>query len=500
MIQEIDFNPELFNDLYWELEKDLNNPDLRYIWLYGGSSASKTYTYCQSEIIRKLKYSDDNAMVIRKYGVDIKDSIYADFVGIINDWGLSDYFKIQINYIECLLTGSYIRFRGLDDSEKIKGLARFKRVVYEEISQGEETDLKQIRKRLRGKVGQQIIGLFNPISEEHWIKVNVFDKSDLQNVPTNKNITSIEVSKNANTKVYRVTYLNNYFIVGKWIDRFGNIIHFKDGFNPPSEASQICGFVDKHTIEDFEKDKINDYGSYEIYALGLWGNIRTGGEFYKNFKKEKHIRSNNYNPSLPLHISWDDNVNPYLPCGIFQIVGLKIQMIDEIAGENPNNTVKAVCDLIKRKYPNHLSGMFIYGDATANKQDTKIEKGHNFYTLVMQYLAQYRPVNRVSTSNPSVVMRGNWINSVLASNESVVEIEIGENCKKTINDLSALKEAADGTKLKEMITDKETKVRYQKVGHFSDCLDYILCTAFKDQFDKYSGKTKSNIGAISGAF
>jgi len=160
---KIDFNPELFNDIYWHIKKDLANPDIRYIFLYGGSSASKTFTYVQSDITALLENREENVMVLRKFGVDIKDSIYSDYVKIIEDWGLSQFFKCQINYIECLITGSYIRFRGLDDSEKIKGLANFKRVVLEEMSQFEETDLKQIRKRLRGRKNQQIIGLFNPI-------------------------------------------------------------------------------------------------------------------------------------------------------------------------------------------------------------------------------------------------------------------------------------------------------------------------------------------------
>ena len=120
-----------------------------------------------------------------------------------------------------------------------------------------------------------------------------------------------------------------------------------------------------------------------------------------------------------MHISWDDNVNPYLPCGIFQIVGKEITMIDEIAGRTPQNTVKSVCNEFKRLYPSHKSGLFVYGDATAQKEDTKLEKGYNFFRLIQEELKDYRPTMRISKSNPSVVMRGNWINTVL-------ENELGE--------------------------------------------------------------------------
>lgn len=225
---------------------------------------------------------------------------------------------------------------------------------------------------------------------------------------------------------------------------------------------------------------------YEVFVNGNWDiALKTGGEFYKCFELEKHVDKCPYNPALPLHISWDDNVNPYLPCGIFQIEGNKVMMIDEIAGKSPNNTVSAVCNEIKRRYQGHAAGMFVYGDATANKEDTKLEKGMNFYKLVMNALDDFRPTNRVSQSNPSVAMRGNWINTIFEKQIDGLQIVIDENCKHTILDLTNLKEAADGTKAKTMVTDTATKVRYQQYGHFTDLLDYLLCRAFADLFIKY---------------
>lgn len=240
---------------------------------------------------------------------------------------------------------------------------------------------------------------------------------------------------------------------------------------------------------------------YMVFVEGNWDvQLKTGGEFYKQFEINKHVAHTSYDPNVALHISWDDNVNPYLPCGIFQIEGENIRMIDEIAGVTPNNTVKAVCNEIIRKYPAHKAGMFIYGDATANKADTKLEKGHNFYTIIMECLKQYRPINRVSSSNPSVVMRGNWINTVFETGLGGITITIGENCKKMITDLVSLKEAADGTKHKETEKDPKTKAVQQKYGHFGDLLDYILCTAFEKQFKDYSGLKSASASTWVGGF
>lgn len=225
---------------------------------------------------------------------------------------------------------------------------------------------------------------------------------------------------------------------------------------------------------------------YEVFVKGNWNlQLKQGGEFYKCFELDKHIGKVQYDPALPLHISWDDNVNPYLPLGIFQIRGKQVMMLDEIAGENPRNTVKEVCKEFIRKYHAHNAGLFVYGDATANKEDTKLEKGYNFYRIILEELKDFKPTSRVMRSNPSVVMRGNWLNTVLEKELAGVTVVINEECKKMINDFVNLKEAADGTKLKEMETDPKTKIRYQKVGHFSDLFDYLMVSAFSGEFDLF---------------
>lgn len=231
---------------------------------------------------------------------------------------------------------------------------------------------------------------------------------------------------------------------------------------------------------------------YMVFVEGNWDiQLKTGGEFYKNFEVNDHVGEVEYNPNLPLHISFDDNVNPYLPAGVFQIDGNEVRMVYEIAGVSPKNTVKAVCDEIEMTYRNHTSGMFIYGDATAKKADTKLEHGHNFYTLVMRYLSRFNPINRVAKSNPSVVMRGQWINHLFQSGS--IRVVISENCIKTIADFVSLKEAPDGTKLKETDVDERTKARFQKYGHFSDLFDYLICSAFEKDYKEFAGKGRSGI-------
>lgn len=455
---EINFNPDIFNNIYFHLEEAFHNENVRFIFAYGGSSAGKSYSFAQLTVKELLAEPNNNFLILRKFAVDIKDSIFSDFKNIISDWGLNSLFTIQTNYIKCNVTGSYIRFRGLDDSEKVKGISNFKKIALEEISQFDYEDFKQIRKRLRGKKGQQIIGLFNPIEETHWLKVNVFDVEILQRIEGN--ITGIWVNDIGNMQIFKVTYLDNKYIVGP-------------------------NFIDEHAIADFEHDKRHDYNYYNVYGLGNWGKLRTGGEFLKDFKASEHVAKINWNPELAIHISWDENVNPYLPMGVFQIDGKNVYQIDEFCLKDPQNKVRHVCRRFKEKYPAHsVPKLFIYGDRTSIKESTTKEKGMNFFTEIENELIEYNPVRRIGTANPSVIKSGEFINKIFAYNYGEINLLIGDNCKTSIYDYSYALEAADGTIDKKTIQHPVTKVRYQEFGHCTDFLRYFMVQAFSVEYSK----------------
>ena len=456
----LNLSRKLFNPVYWHLERALNDETLRYIWLFGGSSGSKTYSFCQNIVKRMCETKDDNSLFMRKYGSDIEDSIYADVKSIISKWKLSDYFIIQKNYIECIATGTYISFRGLDDPEKVKGVSQYRRIVLEEVSQFTEADLKQVRKRLRGKTGQQIIGIFNPISEDHWLKKTIFDKEGFTELPND--ISGMWKNAAGNALALRSNYINNHFIVGPQ-------------------------FIDKHVIDDFERDKVEDYNYYLIYALGEWGKLRTGGEFWKNFKYDLHVDATaTWDESLPIHLTWDDNVNPFLTCLVWQGRGGDLKQIDEICLEDPRNRVYDTCKEFMMRYPlDRVQGLFIYGDRTAMKEDTKLAKGENFYTKVLEYLAAYKPRLRMQTANPSVVMSAGFVNEIYAGRIEGASITINPRCTKSINDYQYALEDSDGTLKKVKKTHPVTKVSYEEYGHPSDAKRYLVVYYHREAYLNY---------------
>ncbi len=460
--ESIEFEEGIFNQVYYELDEAFNNELIRFIFLYGGSSSSKTFSYVQKTIVYMMEDSGNNSLIFRKFSTDIEGSIFQDFKNIIEDWGLSSYFKIQKHYIECLFTSSYVRFKGLDDSEKIKGLSGIKKICLEEFSQFDMIDFKQVKKRLRGSVGQQIIGIFNPVSEMSFIKTEIFDNE----IFTEKysNIQSAEINSSGDTLVLRTCYLDNIWIVG-------------DG--------KGGGFIDHHVIADFERDKLNDINYYNIYALGQWGKLRTGGEFLKQFDSNKHVGDYKYNSSEPLHIVFDENVLPYLTCNVFQLQNGFIRQIDEIMLKDPLNTLKDTCEEFLKRYGNNMNGLFVYGDATSKKQDTKLQKGQNFYLLIKGYLSKLKPTFRIPKANPSVIMSRNFTNDLLAGSIDGLSIGFDAKCRNSINDYQYCTEDAEGKVNKKLVRDKVTGRSWQEFGHASDCLRYILTAMFGDYYKKF---------------
>lgn len=258
-------------------------------------------------------------------------------------------------------------------------------------------------------------------------------------------------------------------------------------YDDPLDPRELGGALwpSRHTKERIEAIKTQSLRTWMSLYQQDPKPTQAGGEMYPSFDAAKHSRAVKYDPEQPLYLFWDENVVPYLPVGIFQRSDNKLIMIDEIAGRHPNNTLDWVCKMIAKRYHGHTAGMFIGGDATANKEDVKLEKGYNFYRLITAHLQEFKPTLIVPSANPAVYLRTMWIDEVFRTGIGGVELVIGENCPLTIADLQYTKQAPDKTKAKEEATDPVTRKKYQKRGHFSDIVDYSMTTSFADAWAGY---------------
>lgn len=216
--------PKLINKKFYPLIFDHS----RHLVLMGGGGSGKSKFSAQKIIYRMLAEKGHKFMIVRKVGDTLRDSVFADMIKVIHDWGLDDLFYIPTGrsseiYIKCRLNGNEALFYGLDKVEKRKSIEGITGIWIEEASECTVEDFRQLNIRMRGKCGyNQMIISFNPIDINHWLKKEFFDIQ----------------------KPDALTMHSTY----------------KD--NP---------FLDEGTKKELEAFKVTDPYYYSVYALGEWG-------------------------------------------------------------------------------------------------------------------------------------------------------------------------------------------------------------------------------------
>lgn len=313
------------------------------------------------------------------------------------------------------------------------------------------------------------------------------------------------------TSPAKVPWINDWFRLDEFQDEIVRLIYSDETYFHKEIDNKLAVISSSYHNQAnlpanyIENQKLNLHSA--LQDMLIYGNpfSSTGGEFYRYFNRTLHVKDllkiddfesdggRPYNPKLALHISFDFNVNPYMTCTIWQIKGKKVYQVDEICLSNPRNTTPDVCREFIRRYQDHTAGLFIYGDPSGRQEDTRSEKGSNDFTLIRKHLAQFHPALKVPDAAPAVVMRGNWINTILEKGHEGIEILIHEKCTHSIADLTYLKQASDGTKFKEKAKNADTGVSFEKFGHCSDSMDYFLTSAFPGEYARYQ---RGGVGRI----
>ena len=272
---------------------------------------------------------------------------------------------------------------------------------------------------------------------------------------------------------------------------------WENGTLRPNWCYIPANIFDNPYVSDEKKEQLKQLPKYEyqVFVEGNWNiNLKTGAEFLKSFELDLHLGNTAFDPDRSLHVSLDENVHPYISCTLWQIHNdnTKICQVAEILGKSPNNTVFKAGKMLKKflQQNKFKDIIYLYGDRTSLKQDTKIEKGKNFFRLFENELNDvYTIRRRLPSVNPSVSLSGAFVNEILENNFDGLTIEINEiKCKESINDYIETKENADGGILKVKIKDSETGITYEKNGHLTDTLRYFICEAFKQSYTRYQTK------------
>lgn len=165
--------------VYIPLHKDIQNGDHQYYNLPGGRGSCKS-SFVSLEIVSGIM--DDptgrsNAIVFRKIGGTLRESVYAQIAWAIDTLGANAFWRGNVSPMSYtyLPTGAQIIFRGLDDATKLKSIkpqkGTFRFVWFEEFAElnGPNMVRSVMQSVVRGGNDFVVFRSFNPpISASNW--------------------------------------------------------------------------------------------------------------------------------------------------------------------------------------------------------------------------------------------------------------------------------------------------------------------------------------------
>jgi hypothetical protein len=237
---------------------------------------------------------------------------------------------------------------------------------------------------------------------------------------------------------------------------------------PGYELVMATPFENRHVLDriaDFYERLKESYDEsfYQQEVLGAYLNME-GGRVYSAFSRELHITDLKADPTLPLRWALDFNVDP-MSSVIVQITRSGVvKVLDEIVIRRA--TTAQACAAFLDRYPIHLPGAVIYGDASGFSQQTT---GASDYDMIREYFAAHSTMQirlHVPRANPSVRDRINMMNRALLTASGQVGLQVDRKCKELVSDFEEVCFKAD--------TNHIDKDRDRLRTHLSDALGYLV--------------------------
>ncbi len=168
---------DLIAPVFYGVHEDMKRMAHSEIWLSGGRGSGKSSFASVEILLGLLRNPMMNAIVYRKVGATLRESVYEQMLWAVERLGLERYFKCRVAppELEYLPTGQRILFRGADDPGKSKSikLSRgwFGYLWFEELAEFSGMDAVRTIKAsvLRGGRAITIYTYNPPKSRSAWV-------------------------------------------------------------------------------------------------------------------------------------------------------------------------------------------------------------------------------------------------------------------------------------------------------------------------------------------
>lgn len=160
-------NRNIFNDKYFD---NMFKYDNRWTIYFGSAGSGKSYAIAQKLILKAMK-EPRRVLVCRRFGKDLRDSVFQNVKDMLATFQLIDHCRIiESNFRIELPNGSLFIFRGLDDESKLLSIQDISDVWVEEATEASKDLLLQLSLRMRGNAENHQIHLsFNPVSTLNYL-------------------------------------------------------------------------------------------------------------------------------------------------------------------------------------------------------------------------------------------------------------------------------------------------------------------------------------------
>lgn len=380
-------------DKFWNSKK-------RYRIIKGGRGSKKSTTTSLWFIWNIMKYKNANALVVRKFYKDNRDSTYAQLKWAIYHLGVQELWKSYVQPLELIYipTGQKILFRGLDDPLSLTSITVEKGflcwVWFEEFFQiNNEDDFNKVDMSIRGEIPQplfkQITGTFNPWNDKHWIKKRFFDNPE------------------DDVFVDTTTYMQNEFL-------------------------------DEADIKLFDNMKERNLRRYKVEGLGEWGTAEGlvyDNWFERDFDIDEILRNNTLEHCYGLDFGYTADPTAFITLAI-DLNKKEIWIYDEHYQRGMLNNDIAL--MIKYK---NLSKSEIVADSSEPKSIEEIKrlgiqrikparKGKDSILNGIQYLQQFK-----------IYVHPKCVNTIFEFNNYAWDKKDGSIINKPLDDYNHLMDA-----------------------------------------------------------
>ena len=201
-----------------------------------------------------------------------------------------------------------------------------------------------------------------------------------------------------------------------------------------------------------------DERDYDEQFNASW--LTASGGVFHAFDKEFNCRPCSYDPSKPIIVGSDFNVNPH--CSVLgHSREDNFEVFDELFLRNSNTP--HMLEVLTKRYADHKAGFRFYGDATGSSRKSSASKSDYVHIADNVKLQLMGRTLHYARSNPPVADRFAATNARICDGNGNIHIYVDPKCKHLIHDLES-RAYKPGT-----ITPADSG----DIGHMTDALGYI---------------------------